>query len=72
MFDIKLIVMNITKEARGELLMKKKETLKNKLYAVVLILLGAMSVPINNDATAFVFILMLSIPLFFSKENWIK
>lgn len=51
--------------------MWKKELLKNKLYSVALILLGALSIPIEYDATAFVFTLMMGLPLFCAKENWI-
>lgn len=51
--------------------MWKKKLLKNKLYSVVLVSIGALSIPIEYDATAFVFTLMLGLPLFFAKENWI-
>lgn len=51
--------------------MWKRELIKNKLYSVVLMVLGGLSVPIEYDATAFIFTLMVGIPLFFSKENWI-
>lgn len=51
--------------------MWKHELLKNKLYSIALISVGALSVPIEWDATAFVFTLMIGIPLFFAKENWI-
>lgn len=47
------------------------KTLKNKLYATVLIILGWLSTLIDGDATAFVFLLMIGVPLFFAKENWI-
>ena len=45
--------------------------LKNKLYAIAIIFLGALSVPIEWDATFFLFTLMVGVMLFFSKENWI-
>jgi hypothetical protein len=51
--------------------MWKRELLKNKIYAVLFIMLGVLSVLIEYDATFFVFALMLGIPLFFAKENWI-
>ena len=51
--------------------MWKRELLKNKLYSVALVSLGALSIPVEYDVTAFVFSLMIGIPLFFSKENWI-
>lgn len=51
--------------------MWKRELLKNKIYSFLLILLGALSILIEYDGTFFIFTLMLGIPLFFSKENWI-
>jgi len=51
--------------------MWKRELLKNKLYSFLFILLGALSVPIEYDGTFFIFALMLGVPLFFAKENWI-
>jgi len=52
--------------------MQKKSTLKNKLYAIVFIIIGALSVFIELDATFFLFLLMLGIVLFFQKENCVK
>ena len=51
--------------------MWKRELLKNKIYALILIGLGALSILIEYDATFFVFTSMIGIPLFFAKENWI-
>ena len=51
--------------------MWKKELLKNKLYALLLIIIGAVSIPIEYDGTFFILTLMLGLPLFFAKENWI-
>ena len=51
--------------------MWKRELIKNKLYSVALMVVGGLSVPIEYDATAFIFTFMVGIPLFFSKENWI-
>lgn len=51
--------------------MWRRELLKNKLYAIAFIFLGALSVPIEWDATFFLFTLMVGVMLFFSKENWI-
>jgi len=51
--------------------MWKKELLKNKLYSLILIGIGALSVLIEYDGTFFIFSLMLGLPLFFAKENWI-
>lgn len=50
--------------------MWRKELWKNKLYAVAVIFLGALSVPVEWDATFFLFTLMMGLTLFFSKENW--
>ena len=46
------------------------KTWKNKLYALVLLALGYLSVLVENDATVLVFLAMFAIPLFFAKENW--
>jgi hypothetical protein len=51
--------------------MWKKELLKNKLYALLLVIIGALSIPIEYDCTFFIFALMIGLPLFFAKENWI-
>lgn len=47
------------------------KTLKNKLYAVVLLICGYLPVLIDKDATALVFLTLIAVPLFFAKENWI-
>ncbi len=63
--------------------MKKyiKETYKNKLVAMLLVLVGIISISplLNNigingkpDGTAFILILITAIPLFFSKKNYIN
>ena len=44
---------------------------KNKIHAVLFILLGALSVPIEWDATFFLFALFLAIVLFVARENCI-
>jgi len=51
--------------------MWKKELLKNKLYALALILIGLVPILIERDGTFFILALMLGLPLFFAKENWI-
>lgn len=51
--------------------MWQKKLLKNKLYAIVIICSGALSVPIEWDATFFIFALLMGLMLFFSKEDWI-
>lgn len=52
--------------------MWKRELIKNKIYSLILIGIGALSIPIEYDGTVFIFALMLGIPLFFSKENQIQ
>lgn len=47
------------------------KTLKNKLYAVALLIYGYLPVLIDKDATALVFLALIAVPLFFAKENWI-
>lgn len=51
--------------------MWSKETIKNKIYALVLIGIGALSILPENDATACIFFCLIGVPLFFAKENWI-
>lgn len=50
----------------------KRELLKNKVVAVVLILLTLPCIILENDATATVFIgMFFSVPMFFSRKPWI-
>ena len=51
--------------------MRNKKLIRNKIHAVIIILLGALSVSVEWDATFFLFSLIMGIPLFFAKENWI-
>ena len=48
-----------------------KATFLNKHYATIVLALGWVSLKISNDATAFVFILTIAVPLILSKENCI-
>jgi hypothetical protein len=48
-----------------------RRTWKNKAVALAFSGLGYLTIWIDYDATAFVFILILSIPLFFARENLI-
>ena len=45
------------------------KTLKNKLYAIALLVCGSLGVALENDATALVLFGMIAVPLFFAKEN---
>lgn len=47
-------------------------TLKNKLCALTLLIVGVVPVLMDKDATVLVFSLLLGVPLFFAKENWIE
>lgn len=48
---------------------RKKETLKNKIFGLLFIILGVLSTLIDGDATFLVFALIIGIGLFFEKEN---
>lgn len=47
------------------------ETLKNKICAIALLICGGISIFIEGDATVFIFMLIIAIPMFLSKKNWI-
>lgn len=48
----------------------KRDLIKNKIYAVIFLLIGYIVELLSNDATVFVFMLIFfAIPLFFAKEN---
>ncbi|GHV42449.1 hypothetical protein FACS189490_11430 [Clostridia bacterium] len=49
--------------------MLKKELLKNKLCAFVMVALGAFSLWVNYDATFFIFAIIFSAPIFFARED---
>ena len=51
--------------------MLRRDLIKNKIYGIIFIVLGALTIPIEWDATFFLFTLMLSILLFVSRENCI-
>lgn len=46
-------------------------TYKNKLCALVLLILGVLTTKIDGDGTVLLFLSMIALPLFFSDENWI-
>lgn len=46
----------------------QKQILKNRLWALLLIFLGALTIPIDNDATAFVILTILGLSVFFNKK----
>ena len=45
---------------------------KNKICALILITIAILTTIITQDITFLVFSLIMGIPLFLSKENWIK
>lgn len=51
--------------------MKKTSTLGNKILAVGLLVLSAITMIIEKEATGFLFVCMVVIPLFFAKRNYI-
>jgi hypothetical protein len=51
--------------------MWRRELIRNKIYSLILIGIGALSVLIEYDGTFFIFSLIIGLPLFFAKENWI-
>lgn len=46
-------------------------TLKNKVYATILMAAGLVPVFLMKDLTVLVFVSIFAIPMFFAKENWI-
>lgn len=51
--------------------MWRKELLKNKIAAIILIVVGALTLAIAGDATVFLSMLPVGLVLFFSKKDWI-
>lgn len=49
-----------------------RRTWKNKVAALVLATVGYVSIGIDNDATAFAFLMLFAIPLFFARRNHIN
>ena len=49
--------------------MWKKEQIRNKFYSLLLMIVGFLSISIENDMTVFVLACMIGIPIFFSKEE---
>ena len=46
-----------------------RRTWKNKVAALALAFIGYLSTFIDGDATAFVFLLLIAVPLFFARRN---
>ena len=47
----------------------RKDLRKNKLYSIILMLIGYLTIHIDGDCTVFILMLMLGLPIFFSNEN---
>lgn len=47
----------------------KQSTKKNKIYALILIIIGIIPIFIEKDATPLIFFLFFAVPLFFAKKN---
>lgn len=48
-----------------------RRTWKNKLIAMALVCIGMTGVVLESDATALVLMLLLAVPMFFSRKNWV-
>lgn len=64
-----MTVLDILVALAGMLL--DSRTLKNKLYALLLIGCTLPVIFLEGDATATVFVGTFAVPMFFAKENWI-
>lgn len=62
MLDILIALVDLLADSR---------TLKNKLYALMLIGCTLPITFLERDATATVCISLIAIPMFFAKENWV-
>lgn len=45
--------------------------IKNKIYAILMLGIGAVATALSNDATLLVLMSVFAVPMFFSKEEWI-
>lgn len=48
------------------------KTRKNKLFALAMLGFGVLTVVLDGDGTFLIFALLIGLPLFFAKENWIR
>lgn len=63
------IILNRMMQRLCELVSTK--TLKNKLHAIMLISCTIPILLIERDATATVFVGIIAVPMFFTKESWV-
>lgn len=47
-----------------------RRTAKNKIFAIALIIIGLLSSKIDNDSTFLVLTIIVGLPLFFARYNW--
>lgn len=47
---------------------RKKQIIKNRLWALLLMFLGYLTIFIDGDATAFIFFLIIGLIVFFNEE----
>lgn len=52
--------------------MKKHKLLKNKICALILILVGIITLKLDGNGTFLIILLCFGVPLFFAKEDWIS
>ena len=45
--------------------------IKNKIYAIILLGIGALGTAISNDVTLLLVLSLFAVPMFFSKKEWI-
>ena len=45
--------------------------IKNKIYATILLGVGALGAAISEDITLLVVLSLFAVPMFFSKKEWI-
>lgn len=55
-----------------ENIMKKHKLLKNKICALILILVGIITLKLDGNGTFLIILLCFGVPLFFAKEDWIS
>lgn len=51
--------------------MWKRELIRNKIYAVLMVLASLPVVILERDGTVLLLSLLFGVPMFFAKENWI-
>lgn len=51
--------------------MWKRELIRNKIYAVLMVLASLPVVILERDGTVLLLSLLFGVPIFFAKENWV-